>query len=384
LSYQGLAFAENRDEEGYLGRLNVADNIESLEPYSPGKPIEELKREKGLPKVIKLASNENSFGPSPRAVEAIKAILKDLNRYPDGSGYRLKKKISTHLGQPPERIVLGTGTNEIIDLACRVFVGPGQSAVVPNPSFSLYQKFLQAVGADTVLVPLRGMTLDLTRLDQAVDDEVRLILIGHPNNPTGLATKKADLKIFLSRLPEGAILLIDEAYIEFVRDVEVGSCIDLLTENRNLIITRTFSKAYGLAGLRIGYGVMPVRLADYLNRVRQPFNITSPALAAAEAALDDHEYLEKIRLRTWAGLDFLSQGIQSMGLETFPSQTNFILFRSPVPADIVYQRMLDHGVIIRSMTSFGLEEYLRVNVGTEEENRQFLETLARVLTELTG
>jgi len=365
-----------------VGRFKIPAHIESLKPYPPGKPIKELERELGLTGVIKLASNENPFGPSPLAVAAIKKALADLNRYPDGSGYYLKKRLSRQLGQPAERIVLGCGANEILDLTCRVLVGPGGRAVLPHPSFLVYQKFLQATGAETVLVPLAGLAIDLAAISRAMDEDVRLVIVCNPNNPTGTALRTADIEAFASDLPQGTLLLVDEAYVDFVRDPERGSCLDLVTEERNLIITRTFSKVYGLAGLRVGYGVMPARLADYLNRVRQPFNVTSLALAAAEAALDDEEFLDQTKRRIWAGLDFLVQGLTALGLEVTPSQTNFVLFRTPAPAEAVYERMLAQGVIIRSMAAFGLSDHLRVNVGLEEENKRFLELLPQVLTAL--
>jgi len=358
----------------------VPDYVESLEAYPPGKPIEELKRELGLKEVIKLASNENPFGPSPLAMRAIEAILPQLHRYPDGSGYRLKQKLAARLSQPSERIVLGCGSNEILDLICRVFVGRGGRAVLPHPSFLVYQKFLQAVGAEAELVPLKGTFLDLDGLGEAAQAEAtRLLVLCNPNNPTGSAFPAAELADFISRIPGSVIILVDEAYIEFARQPGVVSLADLVSEERSLVVTRTFSKLYGLAGLRVGYGIMSARLADYLNRVRQPFNVTSPALAAAEAALEDQAYLDEVLRRTWAGLDHLARGLEALGLEVWPSQANFLLFKVPRPAEEIYRLMLAKGVIIRAMTSFGLPECLRVNAGTEEENRIFLARLAEVL-----
>jgi len=357
----------------------VPDYVESLEAYPPGKPIEELKRELGLKEVIKLASNENPFGPSPLAIKAIEAILPQLHRYPDGSGYYLKQKLAARLSQPAERIVLGCGSNEILDLICRVFVGRGGRAVLPHPSFLVYQKFLQAVGAEARLVPLRGAFLDLAGLRAAVGAETRLLVLCNPNNPTGSAFPASELADFIGQLPDSVIVLADEAYIEFARQPGVVSLADLVSEERNLVVTRTFSKLYGLAGLRVGYGIMPARLANYLNRVRQPFNVTSPALAAAEAALEDQAYLAEVLRRTWAGLDHLAKGLESLGLEVWPSQANFLLFKVPRPAEEIYRLMLAKGVIIRAMTAFGLPDCLRVNAGTEEENRVFLTRLAEVL-----
>lgn len=362
-----------------MGRLRVPAHIESLKPYPPGKPLKELERELGISGAIKLASNESPFGPSPRAVKAAAECLTGLHRYPDGSGYYLKNRLSEILDQPPERIVLGCGTNEVLDLVCRVFVGPGGKAVLPHPSFLVYQKFLQATGAEFDLVDLDGMTLDLAAMAKAVDDKTRLVVICNPNNPTGTTLPQAEIKAFAADLPKEVILVVDEAYIDFVREEGAGPSLDLITDDSMVVVTRTFSKAYGLAGLRLGFGVMSEQVADYLNRVRQPFNITSPALAGAEAALDDQEFMDRVLDRTWAGLDLLTERLTEMGLTVYPSQTNFILFRVTVSAQEVYERMLRKGVIIRHMGSFGLDEYLRVSVGTEAENERFLEALARVM-----
>lgn len=365
-----------------MSQPKVPEYIESLKPYQPGKPIEELKRQLGLVEVFKLASNENPFGPSPKALAAIRQALDQLNRYPDGSGHNLKAKLAATYGLPAESFVLGCGTNEILDLVSRVFVGPGGKAVLPHPSFLVYQKFLQAAGAKAVLVPLREMSIDLPALAKAIDEEARLVILCNPNNPTGTALKKREIAAFVADLPKRVIILIDEAYADFVRDKEIGTCLDLVAKASNLIVTRTFSKLYGLAGLRIGFGAMPARLADYLNRVRQPFNVNSLALAGAEAALDDEEFATETRRLTWAGLDCLTHGLRSLGLEVVSSQTNFVLFRTPLPAEAVFNQMLKHGVILRSMAAFGLPDYIRVSVGRKEENQRFLNLLPRVLAEL--
>ena len=364
-----------------MTRLNIPDNIESLKPYPPGKPIKELERELGVRGVIKLASNESPFGPSPKAVEAATRALTDLHRYPDGSAYYLRQKLAAHLGQPPERLVFGCGTNEILDLTCRVFVGPGGRAVIPHPSFLVYQKFLQALGADFVTVPLKGMALDLGALLEEVDEKTRLVIICNPNNPTGTLLSTAEIRDFAAALPESTVLLIDEAYIDFAKPGQGTGCLELVSDEGNVIVTRTFSKAYGLAGLRLGYGVMSAQMADYMNRVRQPFNITSPSLAGAEAALDDQPFLTKVIEETWAGLDFLTRELTGLGLKVYPSQTNFLIFEAGEGALDIYQRMLKKGVIIRHMGSFGLDRFLRVSVGTAEENQRFVETLAQVLGE---
>ncbi len=367
-----------------MSTLNIPQHIESLKPYPPGKPIKELERELGVSGVIKLASNESPFGPSPKAVAAAAKALAELHRYPDGSAYYLRTKLAAHLGQPPERIVFGCGTNEILDLTCRVFVGPEGRAVLPHPSFLVYQKFLQALGASYATVPLKGMSLDLEALARAVDGSTRLVIICNPNNPTGTVLASEEIRAFAETLPAGVILLIDEAYIDFVRDRDKGTCLGLVTDDRNIIVTRTFSKIYGLAGLRLGYGVMSASMADYMNRVRQPFNITSPSLAGAEAALDDQEFLEMVKEKIWSGLEYLSQALTGLGFKVYPSQTNFIIFEAGDRAGEIYQRMLKKGIIIRHMASFGMDRFLRVSVGTEEENKALIQRLGEVLKESAG
>lgn len=367
-----------------MARPPVPEHIESLTAYPPGKPIKELERELGLTGVIKLASNENPFGPSPRAVEAGRQAMAQAHRYPDGSAFYLRQALSDQLGQPAGRFVFGCGTNEVIDLICRVFVGPEGRAVLPHPSFLIYQKFLQAAGARFELTPLDGMNIDLDAMASRAAEGARLVVLCNPNNPTGAALTRDQIRKFVAGLDSWTICLIDEAYIEFVRDDRVGPSLELIDEYPNVVVSRTFSKVYGLAGLRIGYAVMNEGLADYLNRVRQPFNVTAPALAAALAALEDREWLEMVLQRTWEGLDNLVRGLKDLGLEPEPTQTNFILFRSPHPTDQVYRAMLHKGVIIRAMGAFGADNRLRVNVGTEEENDRLLTALAETLKELGG
>ena len=254
----------------------------------------------------------------------------------------------------------------------------------PHPSFLVYQKFLQALGARFVTVPLKDMTLDLEALAGQVDQATRLVIICNPNNPTGTVLDADRIREFAQQLPQETVLLIDEAYIDFVREEGDRGCLDLISDDRNIIVTRTFSKAYGLAGLRLGYGVMSASMADYMNRVRQPFNITSPSLAGAEAALDDQEFLERVKKETWSGLEYLSRELAGLGLRVFPSQTNFLIFEAGGRAGEVYQRMLKKGIIIRHMGSFGLERFLRVSVGTKEENEAFIQRLGPVLEEISG
>ncbi len=360
----------------------VPPHIAAIEPYPPGKPIEELERELGITGSIKLASNENPLGPSQRAVEAIQGKLKDLHRYPDGSGYYLRKKIAEKFQVPFDGIVLGNGSNEIIELVIRTFVRPGLEVIVPNPSFLVYALSVQSVGGTLVSVDLRDFVIDLEAVLEAVTQRTRLIFINNPNNPTGTILEKGAFEEFLRRLPENVLVVVDEAYIEFVRPgVTFDGFHYIGAQGPWVVVARTFSKAYGLAGLRIGYGVMDPAVADYLNRVRQPFNVSSLAQAAALASLEDEDFLERSRRLVWDQLPAIARRLEAMGLECLPTHTNFFLVRVPRDAKEIYQAMLRRGVIVRAMNAYGLPRYIRVNVGTPEENERFLETLDEVLRE---
>src|SRR5574337_953286 len=276
-------------------KLTVSKNISSLVPYPPGKPIEELERELGIKGSIKLASNENPLGPSKKAVEAVAAALSNLHRYPDGSCYYLKEKLSAFLGVPPETLIFGNGSNEIIELLVRAFLKPGDEAVMVDPSFAVYPIVIKTVGAKGRPVPLKAMRHDLKAMAKAVTKKTRLVFIANPNNPTGTIVTEKEFGRFLKEVPEDVILCVDEAYREFVRSPEFPDTLGHIREGRPILLLRTFSKIYGLAGLRIGYGVAPPRMIDYMNRVRQPFNVNSLAQVAAIAALGDGAHLERTR-----------------------------------------------------------------------------------------
>jgi histidinol-phosphate aminotransferase len=365
--------------------LRVPPHIEALVPYPPGKPLEELEREYGIADSIKLASNENPLGPSPKAVTAIQGACTRLHRYPDGSGYYLRRKLSDKYGLPFEGIVLGNGSNEIIELVIRAFVLPGDEVILPAPSFLVYALAAQTVGARGVSVPLKDFHLDLKAMAAAVTERTRVIFVNNPNNPTGTIVRRQELATFLAGLPGDVLVVLDEAYIEFVRDPE---CPDGFEEHRRssppVVVLRTFSKAYGLAGVRIGYGVMPAPVADYLNRVRQPFNTTALSQVAALAALDDDEFLTRTRETVWSGLAYLYGELKRLQLPYVPTQTNFVLIEVPLEARLVYEAMLRRGVIIRSMASYGLKNYVRINVGLPEENRRCIHALEQVLIETGG
>jgi histidinol-phosphate aminotransferase len=357
----------------------IRQGIEELVPYPPGKPIEELERELGIRSPIKLASNENPIGPSPMAVEAIKQKLGSLNRYPDGSGYYLKAKLSEKFGVPAEQIILGNGSNEIIELIVRTFLSPGDNAVQAFPTFLVYEKIVKGAGGTITSVPLSRFKPDLDAMLRAVTSETKVIFLNNPNNPTGALLKHEEIYGFLRALPRDIVVALDEAYIEFVTEAGAADGIRLLGENPMLIALRTFSKLYGLAGLRIGYGFSSPTLVDYMNRVRQPFNANLLAQAAATAALDDREFVEKTLSIVHEGLRFLYNALDAMGLEYVPTQTNFFLIRIPGGGKPLYERLLRQGVIVRAMDSFGLSDYIRISVGLPDENRRFIEALGRDL-----
>ncbi len=358
---------------------HVPEYIKTLVPYPPGKPIEELEREYGVKNPIKLASNENALGPSPKAVEAVKAILPILHRYPDGSGYYLKQKLSEKLGVTPQHLVLGNGSNDLIDFLIRTYVRPGVQVISSEPSFLVYRKMVQVAGGENVVVPLNDMRHDLDAISLAVTPKTAIIFMDNPNNPTATVINRADFDSFLKRLPEDVLVVLDGAYEEFVRDAECPLGYEYALKDPRVIGLRTFSKAYGLAGLRVGYGVMDPEVASMLDRVRQPFNVNAAALAAAEAALDDQEHLEKTLRLTWDGLDFLSQELEKLGCATMPGHTNFMLVDTGRDAREVYEAMLRKGVIVRAMGSYGFPSHIRITIGLPEENERFLNAFSEVI-----
>ena len=361
----------------------VPEEIASLVPYPPGKPIEEVEREYGIEGSIKLASNENPLGPSPKAVEAIRDGMKNLHRYPDGSGYYLKRKLSKQLGVEPEMIILGNGSNEIIEFAIPTFLSPGDEVVMANPSFAVYPIVVKATRGKAVEVPLKGLTHDLDAMLKAVTERTRLIFIANPNNPTGTMVTGSALGSFMNSLPEGIVVVIDEAYREYVTDEGYPDALGYVKGGKLVVVLRTFSKIYGLAGLRIGYGVADREVVSYMERVRQPFNVNSLAQIAAMAALDDSSHLERSCENNRRGMSQLFEEIGAMGIECVPSQANFFLIKVGRGRD-VYEGLLRRGVIVRPMESYGLPEYIRVTVGLPEENKRFLETFKAVMGEVGG
>ncbi|MGB9500353.1 MAG: histidinol-phosphate transaminase [Dissulfuribacterales bacterium] len=360
-------------------KLKVPENILSLKPYKAGKPLEELEREYGVRGSIKLASNENPLGPSPMAVAAMRNALAKLHRYPDSSGYYLINKLADKLGVPAAQIVLGNGSDDVIGMLARVFLQAGDEAVMTSPSFLMYEIFVRSMNAKPVFVPLKELSVDLAAIGEAVSEKTRIIFITNPNNPTGSYVTKNAFESFLSQVPPQVVVVLDEAYIEFASDPKCLDGLALIGNYRPLAVMRTFSKAYGLAGIRIGYGVMPAEIAALLNRVRQPFNTNSLALAGAVAALDDDDFLNKTKTLIYKELAFLQDSLKQMEVVCFPTQANFFLIDVKQNADVVFDALLKEGVIVRSMISYGYPEYIRINVGTHEENVRFLNALKKVL-----
>ncbi len=358
--------------------IPVSDNIKSLVPYPPGKPIEELERELGVTGSIKLASNENPLGPSPKAVEAVSKALSGLHRYPDGSCYYLKERLSPMLGVPHEMITFGNGSNEIIELLVRAYIRPGDEAIMGNPSFAVYPIAVKAVGGVSIEVPLKDMRHDLPAMASKITKKTRVIFIANPNNPTGTMVSGEEFREFMKSVPEDVIVCMDEAYYEFVTDPGFPDSLSYVKEGAPVLVLRTFSKIYGLAGLRVGYGVANAGIMDYMNRVRQPFNVNSLAQVAAMAALEDRDHLEKTRKNNSEGLKSLLGSLRGMGYECVDTEANFFLVKVG-DGKGVYDALLKKGVIVRPMASYNLPEYIRITVGLPEENKRFLNSFREVV-----
>ena len=354
--------------------------VRSIAPYQPGKPISELAREMGLDErqIVKLASNENPRGIGPRTRAAIDAALAEIARYPDGNGFELKSALAARYGVDPGAIVLGNGSNDVLELVAAAFLGPGRAAVMSQHAFAVYPLATQARGARSIVVPAKNYAHDLETMARAVDDETYVIWAANPNNPTGTYARADEVEAFLRRVPERVLVVLDEAYNEYLTPDLRGDSVKWLKRHPNLILTRTFSKAYGLAGLRVGYAFAQPSVADVMNRVRQPFNVNSLALAAATAALDDMAFVARSYAENLQGLRQLEEGAERLGLEYIPSHGNFLAVRVGAAAEI-YKRLLRRGVIVRPVGGYQLPEHLRVTVGTPEENEKFLAALAASL-----
>lgn len=355
------------------------EHILGIAPYEPGKPIQELERELGIQNAIKLASNENPLPPTDRVQQAIIAAIGTLNRYPDGSGFYLRQAIAKRHGVIPDQIVLGNGSNDLIDLVVRTFLKPGDEAVIPHPSYVAYPMIVQAAGGIRVMVMLKDFRLDLEAMARAITPMTKLVIVANPNNPTGTAVTATEVEHFMGRVPEGTVMVFDEAYAEFAGGSDFPETLSYVKQGRKVVTMRTFSKAASLAGLRVGYAVADADAIALINRIRPPFNVNSLAQAAALAALDDDAHvLECVRMIE-AGRAFLYEEFTAIGIKYVPSRANFILVDVGRSAAEIYQKLLHEGVIVRPMTPFGMETALRITVGTPEENRKLVKALRKVL-----
>lgn len=355
--------------------------VQKIRPYQPGRPAEEVAAEFGIDKPVKLASNENPLGPSPLAINAMQTVH-DLARYPDGSGSALKSKIAARHQLDVDCITLGNGSNDILEFITRAFVNPGDEVIFSQHAFAVYPLATLAVSGKPIETPALNWGNDLKAIVEAITDRSKVIFIANPNNPTGTWLAEAELKSFLAQVPKHVIVVIDEAYAEYAtEDTYPGypDCTQWLSDYPNLLVTRTFSKIFGLAGLRVGYGVSSPGLADFLNRVRQPFNVNSLALVAAEAALDDDQHVKRSREMNQAGMVYLAEACRKRGLDFIPSAGNFLAIDFSRPAEGLFQSMMQQGVIVRPISNYGMPDFLRVTVGSEYENRRFIEVLDKVL-----
>lgn len=355
--------------------LRIHPDIASLSPYVPGKPIEELQRELGLARVIKLASNENPLGPSPKALAALVGGHDSLHRYPDGGAYRLRQALADRWKVSLDHIILGNGSDEVLGLLARTFLAPGDEAVMADQTFVIYKMEVTAAHGKAVIVPLVNWTHDLDGMAKAITSKTRLVFLCNPNNPTGTMVAADAVARFMAKVPEDVIVVFDEAYLEYVRDPHFPDSLQYVTQGRNAIVLRTFSKIYGLAGLRIGYGITTPEITNCLNRVRPPFNANTLAQRAALAALGDDEHVAKSRAVNAAGMQQLESGLRALGFAVIPSQANFVYFDVKRDGRALFDALLREGVIVRHIEG----TMLRVTIGQPDENDAFLASLKKVL-----
>ena len=363
----------------------VPDYISELIPYPPGKPIQEVEREYGISNSIKLASNECPVGPSPKAVDAVRSEMSQLHIYPDGSGHYLKIKLAEKLNALPENVILGNGSNEILELIARAFISRDDEAVMGDPAFIAYELIVKSVGGKAVAVPLVDYRHDLQSMAQAVTDKTRVVFVANPNNPTGTVVRKGEMTSFFKAIPDDVLIVMDEAYYEYASTMNIfEDSMPSLKTFKNLIVLRTFSKAYGLAGLRVGYGISSKGIISMLERVRQPFNVNALALAGAEAALDDDEHIDRAIKVNKEGMLYLTSELKELGLSSVESSANFLLIDVETDGKVLSEALMGQGVIVRSMNGYGLKEHIRVTVGLPDENRRFIEVLEECLRQREG
>jgi len=373
----------------------VNPHIRDLAPYEPGKPMEELERELGISSSIKLASTENPIGPSPKAVAALHEAIDDVNRYPDGACFVLRSRLAERLGVDESQLVFGCGGDEILELLVKTFVAPGDEVVMPWPSFAMYPIVTKGMGGRVVQVPLDAdLRHDLPAMTAAIGERTKIVFVCNPNNPTGTSMGAAEFDRFVEGLPDDVILVVDEAYVEFVRRSDFPDSVAWLARRPGTLVLRTFSKIYGLAGMRIGYGVGDAELVGYLERARHPFNVNRLAEAAAVAALDDAEHAQKTRELNASGIEYLERELGALGFEVVPTDANFVLVRcgdntkdnakdnakgnAKGGGTAVYEMLLREGVIVRPMAGFGLTDCVRVTIGLPEENERVVKALRNV------
>ncbi|MCM8772969.1 MAG: histidinol-phosphate transaminase [Candidatus Omnitrophica bacterium] len=358
----------------------VREEIKKIAPYVPGKPIDELKRVYNIEKIVKLASNENPLGCSPKVIEVLKENLNEINRYPDGSCYYLKKELSNFLKIPEEEIIVGSGSSEVISLTIEAFVNPGEEVIYPFPSFIIYRILVLKVGGIPVEVLLEdNFSYNLDKFLEKITSKTKIIILCNPNNPTGTIVYKDQLEKFLEKIPDNIIVISDEAYFEYVEDENFGTCFPYY-KNKNIVIARSFSKIYGLASLRIGYGIGRKEILDYMERIRPPFNTTGLAQIAAITALKDQDFVKKSIENNKIGKNFLYENFKKLGIEYIPTEANFILCKFKKDATEIIKELEKRGIIVRGMKSFGLSnEYVRITIGTQEENELLINFLTKIL-----
>ncbi|MBS4026044.1 MAG: histidinol-phosphate transaminase [Clostridia bacterium] len=357
----------------------IREAIMAIRPYVPGKPVEEVKREFGLTDIIKLASNENPVGPSKRVIQAMKEACEKINYYPDAGGYDLKQALAAFCGVEPENIILGNGSDENIKMVAEAFLNPGEEVILGSPSFPTYDYAGKLMAGKMVPVPLKNFTYDLEAILAKITDNTKIVIICNPNNPTGTMVTKEELTGFLAQVPEHVIVILDEAYAEYVEREDYPDGIEYFKQGKKVIVLRTFSKIYGLAGIRVGYGIADKELIGYIERVKEPFNVNVVAQAAAIVALEDQEHVNYCREENAKGLAYIEEELAKMGLTWVESHTNFLLVNVQADSRKLFDELLKLGVIIRPGFIWGLNEYIRVTVGTPAENQKFIEALSQAL-----
>lgn len=359
---------------------SIRPEIRSLQPYVPGKPIEELERELGIAGAAKLASNENPLGPSPLAIAAIQAAAHGVHRYPDGSSYYLSEALASHWKAPVESIAVGSGSNDLIDVLCRIHLGVGDEAIMSDPSFVMFAIAVRVAGGTLVKVPGRSLFHDPMAMLRAITDRTKIVYISNPDNPTGTMVGRRILDEYFRHVPKHVLTILDEAYFEYVTDPDYPDGLEYLRRGHRVAVTRTFSKIYALAGLRVGYGFFPPDLAAMVHRVRLPFNVTSVGQVAAKASLGDSEQVIRSRAANAEGVVYFKQELPKLGIQLAPTWANFVLAKFPGSAVDAARSLERQGVIIRPMLSFGLSaEYARISVGLRDENERLVEGLRRIL-----